>query len=284
MFTVLVPARPGARPPLFGRRLRLERIRRGESAFAVLSIKNPARVRWDRVRACLGDSRERVVCGRGIEFPPDAGIARVEEGRFSACLARNGLAQLLEANRRTASDRAAVLIDLNCRHQAFADTLVGYFRTVRVVTRRENLYRNYADAKFYEGGAAVLISSALSEEEWEGAGRDCALYVTPDGLILPGMERTAAPIVSVGPLGAQLPQARMSIHSFRAELPEEYRTLLPAGVEEHPFGAALYEHCGQRGLAALQPVTAVWNGAEKSMNELKIPLFSLDIKSDVLYN
>lgn len=261
MFTVLVPARPGRMPPVIGRRIRVERIQREELAFAVLSLKNPSRVRWDRVRTRLGNSRERVVCGRGIELPPEAGISRVEEGRFSACIARNGLAKLLESDRRPTAGRVAVLIDINCRHQAFADTLVRSFQTLRVVTRKENLYRNYADAKFYESGATVLISSALPERE------DCALYVTPDGLILPGMERTSVPIVSIFPLGAELPEAAVTIHSFRASLPEEYRALLPAGVGEHSFEAALYEHCGLRKLAALQPDSALQNGVEKSLGE-----------------
>lgn len=269
MFAVIAAMRPGQRAPILARRIRTTYIQRESFSFYVLRVRNLHRIPWKKLRTRLGNSCGRIVLGEGIILPTDTGILSVDDTRLSVALACNGLRELLSERRGNTAGKTAVLIDLNCKHQAFADILVSHYQTVRIVTRRVEWYQNYADRKFYECGAAVLVSSTLAAGE-------AALYVTPDGVILPGMECAKVPVFMSKPPQAPLSDVKLLVHSFRAPLPQEYLCVFPKGVPEHDFEAALYEYCGQGSLGTLQPSTAIANGIAESMNELKTNLFSLD--------
>lgn len=273
MFTIIT-ADPD-RKRLFSPKCRLVYTAQDGAAFAALYLKRPHRADWCLIRKKLGDSCGRVLLGDGISPPPGSGITLINCGRYSRLLALNGLNELLAANRECAASRSALLVDLNCRHQAFADLLVRFFRTVRIVTRNCELYRHYSASKLYECGAAVLLSESIKE------GKPPDLYVSPDGILFPEMSTGRVPVIVGEKLEAEV--AAPVISSFRAPMPPGLISV-PKGVDSHAFQAALFEYCGVGKLACQIPDHARLGNLDKSMNELKMFLFSVDKQATDLYN
>lgn len=281
MFTIITDKpvqRSGKRekgPSVFCRGGKLSYRMENGVSFAVLQLRSAQKPHWKAVKKKLGTSAKRVICGAGIHLPDDEDIASVDARRYSHLLTQNGLTELLKANRPTTCQKSAALIDLNCRHQEFADILVRFFRSVRIVTRNCELYERYVIQKFYECGAAILISEAPSEED------QVALYVSPEGVLFPCMEALEVPVISTEEPSAQKTLVKREkrivpiLSCFRAPTPKEL-DFAPADIDSHLYQAALFGCCGVGKLAASAPQQAKLGGMYKSMNELKMFLFSVD--------
>ena len=257
MFTIITSEPAGRRLPFFlcpGGRLSC---RRAEGvSFAVLRISNPRRINWRRIVRRLGSSSQRVLLGAGIQPPPGGSVQTVDVRRYSHMLARNGLRRLLEQNRHRLQAGTAVLIDLQGKHWDFSDLLLPFFRTVRIVTGREEQYCRYAAARMEDCGAAVLVGSRLSGP--------ADLYVSPDGVFFPAMETGRVPVIVTAEPETELQAPVYS--AFQADTPADLR-LAPADVDPHAFQAALLEHCGLGRLAGLLPSRVKRGGQTLSLEE-----------------
>ncbi len=273
MFTILTQKGPG-RPPFFSGGGRLSYVSGQGVSFAVLRLPGRRRINWRKVKKRLGDSASRTLWAGGVSPPAESGIRQLDCRRYSQLLARNGLEALLSKNSGLPAGGRAVLVDLHCRYQDFADILVRFFPTVRIVTRRDELYRHYVDARFYDCGAAVLIGNTVEREEAD-------LYVSPDGVLFPAMENVRAPVLTVS-APPVLPGGPV-VSDFRAPTPSEL-DLAPPDVDAHRYQAALLSCCGVGKLAAAVPDSALLSGEVRTLSQLKTCLFSIDKPPEGGYN
>ena len=155
---------------------------------------------------------------------------------------------MLSFHKEEALQKTAVLVDLNCRYQSFANLLVHYFKMVRIITRDCEVYRYYIDQKLYECGAAVTVAAPGGP-----IGDSISLFVSPNGVILPSMKRSPVPIVVSEHSGDDSDAASRIFCSFRAAMPNFYRELCRSGVDGHLLQAALFECCGIPEFSAIMP-------------------------------
>lgn len=287
MFTIITAQADtptAAKPSVFQPGGKLSYVSKNGVSFAILRVRDARKIRWGAVKRKLGNSFGRVVCSAEIELPSDGSIVPVDDRRYSHLLTQNGLTELLKPNRPITCERTATLIDLGCRHQEFADILVRFFKTVRIVTRSCELYQNYVESKFYECGAAILISESPGEED------GTSLYVSPEGVFFRVMENTETPVICTSE--PCLPNTRHCcdglpvtpvISCFRAATPADLQ-LAPSGVDDHLYQAAVFHCCGVGKLATSLPEKAKLGGMYKSMNDLKTFLFSVDKTEHCHYN
>lgn len=237
----------------------------------------------------LGDTKTRAVIHSSVVLPPDTSVKAVDITAYSHKLTANALANILEHNRKAISFKTATLIDISCKHQNYADILIQYFSKLRIVTNKSSIYRHYKDAKLYECGAAISISSRLTRQS-----EDNALFVSPDGIILPGMNHQMIPIITSSPISADV--TAPVYHSFRAQTPQQYFDIIFQNMylknyddqtdnsDEfkrhllflHCYQAALYEYCGIRTLGIAKPSLCILNNEVKTIEEIKVNIFSID--------
>lgn len=267
MFTVITGYH-GKKPGLFKKKISLEMVQDAGIGFSVLRLKRPEKTNWKKLRAILGQSSGRAVFERGLEPPADEWIQPFGSLRYSRELMKMGLFELLRRCQTELADQTAVLVDLNCRYQSIADILVRYYGSLRVITRDCEVYRNYIDSKLYECGAAVIVTPLSAPVQ------QVSLFVSPDGVILRQMQEGNAPIVVSEPslsTDAVLPRL---VSSFRANTPPPYDRLLPAGIDDHLFQAALFECCGIRALGKRIPDSFLVGGRIKVLDDGKISIRS----------
>ena len=130
----------------FCRKLKLSYEEKCGIHYAVLKIKNGRKINWKKIRAILGKASGKVIFEQGIVPPPESGIIPLDASRYSRQLMYNGLNRLLSFYKEEAQQKTAVLVDLNCRYQSFANLLVRYFKMVRIITRDCEVYRYYIDS------------------------------------------------------------------------------------------------------------------------------------------
>lgn len=245
-------------------------------SFASVVLRDGKRSTWRRAEAAVRALRGRVLLAEGLVPPEGFVFEPPDDFRYSQLLMKNGLELLLAAASREAASRTALLVDWSCRRQAFADVLVRYFLCVHIVTHHTEAYRNYLNAKLSEWGAAVVVTDVVRPRS------PVSLIVSPDGLLPPQLQDSAAPILLPR---APVPGAVAAVHSFRAELLPALAELLPPGVDPYRFQAALCTCCGMSRLASLPPARACFGGIWRELPPKgKINIFSLDIKNETLYN
>lgn len=243
----------------------------GDVRYYVFNLRNVKRVNWVRLAERLGDLKTRVILAQDIPEPTNTAIRQSSCERYTHKLTANSLDAILNANHAYTSTQQATLIDLQCRHQCYADVLVNHFARVRIVTMKPEFYQNYSDAKLYECGAAITIQSTTRTQS-----DDTVLYVTPTGIVLPQMESSTAPIISAHDVGHRL--VAPIYHSFyeQTSLPE---TLVSEDIAEDPalmrrLLGALYEFCGLRTLGTT-PVGGFCDGTELTLEQIKVNIFAL---------
>lgn len=266
MFTAITADEEKRR--IFQKKIRLSYRHEAGISYALLSIQKgtsltPKRLR--QLKKLLGNTGNRLLCASGLQLPEEMGFIKADTKRYSMILAQNGLEKILQ-NAPPYSSECALLIDLNCKYQAFADILLRHYKSLRILTKKENFYRGYADARFYDMGASVILHEAMPDSG------DYSLAVTPDGLIFPQMNRVSLRVLSCEALlnHQEKKPPFYFFHSFRAKTPKAYSSLLPPGIEEHQFQAALLSFCGVSAFTSLIPESVTINGVKEPIENIKI--------------
>ncbi|MEG0691678.1 MAG: hypothetical protein RR444_01190 [Oscillospiraceae bacterium] len=260
MFTIVTQQKKADRK-LFSKKMKLTNVKQNGVTFSLVEVKKISGIHNQKILSTIGNMR--VILSKPFEPQSDKQFNLVDESLYSSKLMQNGVEYLLSNCTSIKKHMSVTLIDIQCRYQGLADILIRHFNTLRIVTNRKQLYQNYVDTKLYDCGATVIVESSVKLLN------QTALYVSPDGILFDKMNHSPVPVISV----SNIPNANtMVIHSFRARTPSKYHEIMPDGICEHTYQAALYNYCGIRNLAALYPVNAMINSTDASMDEIALIL------------
>lgn len=256
MFTI-VTEQNKAEIKLFSKRVKRKNIKQNSIGFLLIELKRPSCLKKQKLMDEIGNSR--VILSNYLSEYAVKQFHFVDEAVYSFKLMQNGVEYLLDKTDPVQRQGSVTLIDIQCRYQSLADILLRHFNTLRIVTNRKELYQNYVDTKLYDCGATVTIDSSIKSLH------NTVLFVSPDGILFDKMNQSSAAIISV----KNIENAKgVVLHSFRAKTPSKYLELLPAGICEHSYQAALYHYCGIRNLSALYPTDLTVNSIEKAIDEI----------------
>lgn len=239
---------------LFSKSFKLTQISKDGVTFSLLELKKADGINSKKIKSLIGKSP--TLLSKEVSEASIGGRNPVDETAYSQRVMQKGLKLFLLEKRFNKSIKSAALIDPHCKYQELADMLLKYFPIVRIVTNKEEWYQNYADAKRYDCGAAVIIEKDMGKLD-----KSC-LCVSPLGILPPKLNFPDANIVSALPISAA---KSVCIHSFRVETEKKYLDILPKGIDEHSFQAALFNYCGKRELANSPIVGFNINSAQKRL-------------------
>lgn len=270
MFAVIRRAKRWSFKPI-----KVEIVKQNDLKYYVFLVRNGDNIKWEKLSNLLGDLRTRVLFGDGIEEPSNRCVKKASCERYNHKLALNALKKILSHNSEYLHDKSAVLLDIHCKFQAYADVLIEHFKQVTIITSKVAFYRNYSDSKLFECGATISIDTKLSKLPC-----DTALCVSPSGIILPCFEQPNIPIISAIPVHEKVNAP--VYHSFYENCGDD------CGLEwlhcdgdskfnEAALGA-LYEYCGMRTLGKSAD-GGYLQGEKMSIEQIKVNIFSLDKKA-----
>lgn len=242
---------------LFSRKFKVTNVKQDDIAFFLVELKKTSYINKIRVKNLLGDTR--LILSDDIFSLSDKQFNFVDDYVYSNKLFQNGLEYLLKESSPINKSKSVTLIDIQSKFQDIADILIKYFNVLRIVTNKTELYQNYVDTKLYDCGATVIIENTVKTMECT------AMYVSPDGIIFEQMNNSIVPILSISNINnIDAP----IIHSFRAKTPLKYVEIMPKGINEHLFQAAIYNYCGIRKLSSLYPSKVNVNFEKKDIKQI----------------
>ena len=256
MFTIVTQQKYEGKK-LFTKKMQLSKVKQDGVAFALVQLHKNSGISNKKVLETIGNTH--VVLSKSFEGFGGKTLHLVDEELYSFKLMEKGVEYLLRHAPSIPKNISVTLIDIQCKYQALADILIQHFNTLRIVTNRKQLYQNYVDTKLYDCGATVIIETDVKSR------CQTSLYISPEGILFDEMNRESTPIISV----RDIPNASATvIHSFRMKTPPKYHTIMPVGICEHSYQAALYNYCGIRDLTTRYPVHATVKDQELSLDEI----------------
>lgn len=250
--------------------IKLETLEQGDAKFYIVSVRNRDTINWQKIERMLGDTRSRVILSDGIKIPHTACVKKATCDRYIHKLTAAALEEILHCNAKFVKDKLCTLIDIQCKHQNYADILVKYFNRVKIITNKVEFYNNYRDAKLYECGAAVTITTECLHYN-----DDSSLFVSPEGIILPLMENIAAPIIAAGRLDYAV-KAPVYHSFYERDIPALSTHFSEDALANHEFvsdiAGALYEFCGVRSIGTSANM-AYFNDDLQTIDYIKTNIF-----------
>lgn len=255
--------------------IKVEVVKIKDVKYYIFYVRNAKKTKWDKLYNLLGDLKSRVILCDDIEIPVHIPIKVVTCDRYANKLALEALDKILEYNNEYVKNRSAVLIDIQCKYQGFADILLKYFSQVRIVTNKIEFYENYRDEKLYDFGATVTITNDCKKLD---LGNN--LFVTPAGIITSCMENTNIPIISAKTVGSNIKST--VYHSFYEEPQKSITSMLNEKEKQNQkfcynMSGALYEYCGV-GCLGKNVSSGYVNSTKQTLEQIKVNIFSLDKK------
>lgn len=277
MFTIITSNLYSKRK-LYSKRFKLEYVTRGNVKYCVMQLRKSKNVNWNKIAKLLGETKERVVVTDEIEIPHSCFVKPIDNTSYSHLVTMEALKEILSFHRDYIKNKTATLIDVNCRYQDYANILVNFFGTLRVVTNKLEFYEDYKQVMYYECGATILVSRKMFPTV-----KDNVLFVSPDGIILSNMTNQPVPIII--PKEVNVDAQAPIYHSFRAEPPKEYIEAIPDDLlkiecirqdsEEkieyffHNFQSAIHQYCGLRSLEKIKPSYGYRNQNKMTFETIK---------------
>lgn len=250
--------------------IKLSCVKFNDARFCLLQVKNKKKVNWAKIEKILGDTKTRTIFADTIYPPCNNNLSVVDDTSYSHLITLNALTEILDYHKEYLENKTVILVDVFCKYQDYADVLLKYFSTLKIVTNKVSLYNDYKDNKFYECGAVIIISSSMVKLT-----HSTVLFVSPDGIIFPCMTNQHIPIITIKPLIRQIDSP--VYHSFESEISDELLKIIPLGVSTHFFQAALYEYCGMRSLSNSKIKFGFFNNYKKSIKEIQINILPIDM-------
>lgn len=251
MFSILLQEeRPGPLRRLFGGpRVELRTFKK--LRFAVVSLPSVRRADFHKLRKILGRTGGNLVVQRGIQLPHGCGLALLDTGPYARSVLRTTLDSMLRRAKIPLRELNTLLFDPSGRELECAKVLVKYSGRLKIVTGAQALYEDFSHRMLEEYGAVVSVEDTLENPS------HCRLVVAPGGLGEQAPLAGDTPVLSVEDCGAQ-----RGYFGFRVPLPGAYRELIPAGVDEFDFQAALYSLCHVLALGKIPAAACLRCGQE----------------------
>lgn len=201
------------------------------AAYGVIVTSKPAAADWRKITALAGRYGDTMLFPEGVIPPPP--LCEAGCPRFASRLILGTAVEIIKRTRMPMYRRIAGLVDENGKYADFLFKLLHHYTTVKVLSKRYELYEAQASRMMEELGAPVILCEDYASLS------DCVLIIAPDGIETTG--KLGCPILGKP---AVTPQSSDFITNLRFVPSVEQAMLCPSGIEPHKFFAALYEYCG----------------------------------------
>lgn len=217
-------------------------VRNGAPFFTVNVSRIRGEIPWDEISFYAGNCAERMLLPKGVIPPATSRVKAFVPKLLPQRVLFNTACELLSRISKNPIGKTITLIDMNGDLTREVHRLVPFASTVRVVTKKEELYEPFSEKIMEDFGASLLITDNVD------SAADSNIIIAPDGLtdeILPS--KTC--IVFSG--REQPSQGYVSVTGRDMNLQPCYRRIVPQGIEPDIFAAALFEKCGVVNLVTL---------------------------------
>lgn len=196
------------------------------------------KVNWSVIDRFVKAQRNRVLCEKELELPPQSGYRRYVSHELSRRMCENAALYLL----RDASlcGVKVVLVDDKGDSVGLCDHLSDLCDPVYVVTDAKKIYAAQAEYLLNEKGAALRVCGS------EDCLSDADLIIAPQRLTRT-LPCPSYALILTGEKPA-VGQNTTAIYEYFFDLPAKYRELCPPYLDEMYFASALYAMTGAREL------------------------------------
>ena len=259
--SVKVPARQkwdGLRKRLRRDRVEVEtRQARGVTLRHVTYISYSGQLRLDKLDSAIGSRREGLLCSDKLIFPRQSGYRRFYSTAFSSRLCTNFALGLLQGCKSAAGLRVA-LYDPEAYCADYLFSLLEVCSDVAVVTSCFEPYFYVADRALNELGAVALVTKNRGELK----NRD--VIIAPRPVVEAVCFDSSALVFTVSPPGENTGGTVFWRYHFR--MPNGFAQLKPEELGEEYFCSALYTLGAQYELGSIMPLSA---GGSFGVRDLK---------------
>lgn len=218
-------------------------VRNGAPFFTVCVSRRRGEIPWDEVSFYAGNCAERMLLPKGVIPPAESSVKAFVPKLLPQRVLFNTSCDLLARNEQSPVGKTITLIDMNGNLTREVYRLVPFASSVRVVTKKEELYESCSEKIMEDFGAALLITDNIA------SAADSNVIIAPDGLPEELLMSKTCIVFS----GKEQPsQGFVSVTGKDMNLQPCYRRIVPAGIEEDTFAGALFEKCGVVSLAGLK--------------------------------
>lgn len=198
------------------------------------------KVSWMSIDRFVKAQRNRVLCAPDTELPPKSGYKRFESSALSRRMCENTALYLL----RNMKDCAikVVLVDESGDCAGLCEYLADYCDPVTVLSTAAPIYAAQAEYLLNEKGASLKLCHDKS------CLNDADLIIAPERL----KEQLPCPanaLILTGEKSGAMQNAA-TIYDYFFDLPQKFRELCPAFLDEMYFASALYTMAGARELGS----------------------------------
>lgn len=213
--------------------------------------KKNAPLLWKSVQNAAGRFAGKLLVPDASAIPAESGCAALICAAYRQTLLLNSGLALLQRTKADPANLIFSVIDPQAQFLSRLRHLVPFCATLRLVTNEPDYCRHAQEELLDAFGASLLLS-----QEPESVQNSHIVFD------LCGERPVHAPqsIVFTHPEWAQQSTARFVVTGNGVLLPERYRNLLPQGIDEAWFAAALFEQCRCAPLGTLCYQTLSTNG------------------------
>lgn len=215
---------------------------KGGAPFLCVEVsRKKGRIPWEEAAACAGRCAGRMLLPAGLVPPADSPIKAFLPSALAPLVLFNTACEVLSRRQSPPGEECITLLDSKGLLAHRAGRLFPFASLVRVITDNTAAYEQTAEQAMEDYGATLLIQDTFS-----GA-QDSTVVIAPEGLaesFFPG--RKCAVFSTKEGEGEYT-----GVTAEFIALPEAYTRLVPSGIDQDVFAAALYEGCSLRSLGEL---------------------------------
>lgn len=212
---------------------------RNGAPFFILTVKKKKHgVQWEDVAYAAGRCAPRIVAAENLEFPENGTIRRFVPEHLPFVMLFSTALEVIKKSGIPPSDVSIGVVDRRGILIHVIGKAAACACVVKVVTDRAERYEKASEKLMDECGASLIYDS--EEEQLRG----CNVIICNDRI---EARNGDAAVFSVSDSGIMQDSDR-SFTAGSAELPKEYASILPDGIDPMVFASALYELCGVRRL------------------------------------
>lgn len=212
---------------------------RNGAPFFILTVKKKKHgIQWEDVTYAAGRCASRIVASKELELPENGPIKRFVPEYLPFVMLFTTALEVIRKSGIPPSDVSLGVIDRRGILNHIIDKAAVRASVLKVVTDRTERYGQASEKLMDECGASLIYGT--EEELLSG----CNVIICNDRL---DAKNAGAAVFSVFDSGVMQDTDR-SFTAGNAELPKEYASVIPAGIDHMVFASALYELCGVRRL------------------------------------
>lgn len=217
-------------------------VRNGAPFFTVCVSRVRGEIPWDDVAFYSGNCAERMLLPKGVIPPANSKVKAFVPKFLPQRVLFNTACELLARSEQSPVGKTITLIDNNAVLTREVNRLVPFGSAVRVVTNKTEDYELYSEKIMEDFGATLLLTDNID------SAADSNIIISPEGLPEEILPSKTCIVFS----GKQQPsQGFVSVTGKDVNLQPCYRRIVPHGIDNDMFAAALFEKCGVISLGTL---------------------------------